>query len=76
MRKRRRRIQSQNNIANILKRIILIFVVIGLLTFVTVSVVKSTSTFKSVIIENADYNTVNSANIVKPYAPKKTHPRK
>ncbi|WP_238480531.1 hypothetical protein [Anaerocellum diazotrophicum] len=39
------------------------------------TVVKSSSWFKSIIIENMGYNYGKDSNSVQPYAPKKTHPR-
>ncbi|ACM59310.1 hypothetical protein B0S90_0426 [Caldicellulosiruptor bescii] len=57
-------------------KIVIIAVLIGCLILLGWhTVVKSSNWFKSIIIENMDYNYGKDSNSIQPYAPKKTHPR-
>lgn len=72
MRKRGRNILNRIKRRNVLIKSLLIAAIIGgLILMGWHTVVKSSSWFKSVIIENTDYNIGKDLNSIQPYAKKK-----
>ena len=77
MRRRGRNILDKVKRRKFLIRTLFVAIIIG--SFILLgwhTVVKSSSWFKSVIIENMNYNNGKDSNSVQPYGSKKTHPRK
>lgn len=76
MRRRERNILYKIKRRKYLVKTLLIAIIIGgLILLGWNTVVKSSSWFKSIIIENMDYNYGKDSNSIQPYAPKKTHPK-
>lgn len=76
MRRRGRNILYKEKRKKFLIRTLLAAIIIG--SFILLgwhTVVKSSSWFKSIIIENMDYNYGKDSNSVQPYGHKKSHPR-
>lgn len=77
MRKRERRkaFERIRKIKYLLKMVLIGLIMAGFILLSWQIVVKSSSWFKSIIIENPDYNLSKDSNSIHPYGKKKTQPK-